>query len=183
MKRDLQEHKYSIRDILQDDVTGFKGAVLAIAEQLSGCTHYGLCPVGLDKEEQQKTWGWFDGSRLQPVMKVKKGKESASPDRSDGFVPDMWDQKFNLRDALKDSISGFGGVVISVNFYSTGCVTYELVANRLDRDGKIGDTVNLDQDRVELVKAYNVKKEKKPHPFRPPSPPCDLGSGCSREVQ
>ena len=58
--------------------------------------------------------------------------------------------KFNNGDVLKDSVTGFTGVVMVCAIYSTGCHHYGLLSQELVK-GKEGDWNWLDQSRLSLV--------------------------------
>ena len=167
MKVDQSNWKFKIRDIVKEDIAGFTGVIQAVSHLETGCTHYGIAPNKLDKTGQIQGWCWFDESRL-----IKTG-------HSKGFSPESWDQQFNMHDVLKDIRSGFIGCVTSINFYATGCITYELLSTKLDRDGKLVDTQNIGQESLVLVKSTPAKKVPKARPAKaekPPSPPCELGA-------
>jgi len=164
-----QKWKFRIRDVVKDDIAGFTGVIQCIAEMESGCTHYGVCATKLSKAGKEQ-WSWFDESRL-----VKTG-------RSKGFSPESWEQQYNLGDRIKDRHTGVEGIIVSMNFYATGCMTYDTQPVQLDRDGKIVDTINIPQERMILVKAAEVKekpapaKDEKTKAKKPPSPPAENGS-------
>ena len=69
--------KFELGDILQDNVTGFKGACLARTEYFTECTHYGLQSQEL-KDGKPIEWEWFDETRLikvegaKPIFKEKR---------------------------------------------------------------------------------------------------------------
>lgn len=58
--------------------------------------------------------------------------------------------KFDMRDTLKDQITGFTGVVVAISFYDTGCTHYGLAAP-MDKDGKVPDWEWFDETRLELA--------------------------------
>jgi len=179
MNRDLKEKKYRMRDVLRDNISGFQGAVQGISEGITGAIHYGLAPYGLTRDGESRQWRWFDESRLEPVM--EDSGTSAYPKRMEGWMPQSWDQQYNLWDKVKDKITDLEGTITSINFYGTGCITYETLPAQLTRDGAVADTNNLDQCRVILV-ARGTVEGPATEEEKPPSPPCDPGSQSSKMI-
>lgn len=70
--------------------------------------------------------------------------------------------KFNMGDKLKDTVSGFVGIVRGQYFYANGCKHYGLAPITLSKDGRIMDHENLDENRLILVKPASKKKIQKP---------------------
>jgi len=67
----LKETKFGMKDVLKDEVSGFKGVVLGISFYDTGCIHYGLAPQQLKSDGSVHDWQWFDESRLVLVKKAK----------------------------------------------------------------------------------------------------------------
>jgi hypothetical protein len=59
--------------------------------------------------------------------------------------------KWDNGDKLKDKITGFEGVVMVIAHYSTGCIHYGLLSEKLNKDGGMDDWLWLDQSRLDLV--------------------------------
>ena len=59
--------------------------------------------------------------------------------------------KWDNGDSLKCKITGFEGVVMVVAYYSTGCIHYGLLSEKLNKDGGMDDWLWLDQSRLDLV--------------------------------
>lgn len=57
----------------------------------------------------------------------------------------------------KDQVSGFEGTAVGYAVYITGCVQVVL-APRVDKDGKLGDSIWFDLSRVELCGFKPVPK-------------------------
>jgi len=64
--------------------------------------------------------------------------------------------KYGMGDELKDPITGFTGIVLSITEHSTGCIHYGLQAQSLDKDGKPGVDCWFDQTRLTPVNAKKV---------------------------
>jgi hypothetical protein len=77
--------KFSLKDILKDRITGYKGEVTSIAFYATGCTHYGISPLKLDKDGKIMDYTWLDESRLVLVKsavsenKEKRGGPECNP--------------------------------------------------------------------------------------------------------
>ena len=59
--------KFNLGDELKDEISGFKGIVVARIEYLTGCEQYQLQPRGLNKEKLPWTSKWFD---VEQIIKV-----------------------------------------------------------------------------------------------------------------
>lgn len=66
------------------------------------------------------------------------------------------DFKYELGDTLRETVTGFKGVVMVRAEYSTGCIHYGLQSSKL-KDGVMQDWYWLDASRLELVKSRKVK--------------------------
>lgn len=62
-----------------------------------------------------------------------------------------------IGDRVKDAITGYVGIVIGVSKWITGCITYGVKAERLDKDGKDMEAVWFDENRLVLVKRGAIK--------------------------
>ncbi len=69
------------------------------------------------------------------------------------------DTKFNMRDELKDTVTGCQGIVVAITIYDTGCTHYSL-QQKQRKDGKVPDWENFDTTRLTLVKKAKVVKTK-----------------------
>ena len=58
--------------------------------------------------------------------------------------------KFEFGDLVKDTVSGFEGIVMVRALYSTGCTHYGLAPEELDKDGKVREWEWFDQSRLKL---------------------------------
>lgn len=85
---------------------------------------------------------------------------------------------------VRDRITGYEGIAISRHDYVYGCVRFTIQSDRLGSDGKVVDTITVDEPQLEVVNAgitsTFTKREDaaprnhgdRPHPERPavPSP-------------
>ena len=79
--------------------------------------------------------------------------------------------KFNMRDELKDEITGCKGIVTGIHFYDTGCTHYSL-QQKVSKEGKVPDWESFDETRLVLVKKAKARKvEKVTSAPRKESPP------------
>lgn len=58
------KNKFTMGDLLKDNVSGFEGVVMAFTFYSTGCIHYGLAPQKLSKEGTLNEGEWLDQSRL-----------------------------------------------------------------------------------------------------------------------
>lgn len=60
--------------------------------------------------------------------------------------------KFGLGDKVKDTVTGYVGIIVSVSFWLNGCVQCGVKAP-IDKDGKVLEAEWFDDQQLELVKA------------------------------
>lgn len=82
--------------------------------------------------------------------------------------------KLKLGDIVRDTITGFKGVVIARTDWLNGCVRMSVQPDRLDKEGKIKGAEVFDVEQLELVKA-GVHA-----PTNPSGGPCDDRKALSR---
>jgi len=66
-------------------------------------------------------------------------------------------KKVKLGDNVKDSVSGFEGVIVSEHTYLHGCVRMTLQP-KVDKDGKLPSTGTFDLPQLKIVKKEVIKK-------------------------
>ena len=70
--------------------------------------------------------------------------------------------KFELGTTVKDTITGFEGLVTRRTQWLNNCNTYGVQPRELDKDGKIRECGNFDEPQLELVeKESPVKSDRK----------------------
>ena len=87
--------------------------------------------------------------------------------------------KFELRDEVKDTITGFAGVITARIQWLNGCVRYMVSSRTRNKDGKtVEDTID-EQQLVYLhpPKAPKVPKEEKKKPGGPFPEPAKFNTG------
>ena len=62
-----------------------------------------------------------------------------------------------LGDKARDIISGFSGIVIARTSWLYGCDRITIQSDKLDKDGKPGESYSFDEQQVELIRANAVK--------------------------
>ena len=58
-----------------------------------------------------------------------------------------------LGDRVRDTISGYEGIVTARSAYLNGCVSFCVAAEKLNKDGAVPDAVWFDEQRIVLCKA------------------------------
>ena len=66
--------------------------------------------------------------------------------------------KVNLGDLVKDSVSGFKGIVVATHNYLNGC-TRVSIQPPVDKDGKLPDALSFDEPQVEVIKPKKAKED------------------------
>jgi len=69
--------------------------------------------------------------------------------------------KFDVGSTVKDTITGFEGVVMARIQWLNNCNTYRVQPRDLDKDGKVQDVQHFDEPQLALVKTKAIKN----HPF------------------
>lgn len=70
----------------------------------------------------------------------------------------MEKEVIDLGDKVKDIVSGFTGVVLSVTKYATGCITYGVSSTKLSVKKTPDDSwVHLESDRFKVIKKQIIK--------------------------
>jgi hypothetical protein len=67
---------FELNTVLRHIHHGFTGVALARTEYATGCCHYGLCPLDLDKEGKSKEWEWFDQQYLEIIQEKKTTRKT-----------------------------------------------------------------------------------------------------------
>jgi len=62
-------------------------------------------------------------------------------------------RKFAMHETVKDTITGFVGMVIGVTEWDNGCVRYIVQSRKLDKDGKPIESQTFDEQNLVSVKA------------------------------
>lgn len=66
----------------------------------------------------------------------------------------------DLGDEVKDKVTGFKGVVTSKTFFLNGCIQVGISAP-LTKDGKMGESWNIDESQIEVTVTKKVKVKEK----------------------
>lgn len=69
----------------------------------------------------------------------------------------MTQPRVQLGDLCRHLITGFTGICIARTEWLNGCWRVNLQPEKLDKDGKIQDTICFDEPEVAVVKAAKVK--------------------------
>ena len=105
-----------------DTITGFKGTIIGLAEYINGIWQVLVKSPNLKDGEPLKGH-WFEEPQLTELSGEINGVQSVVP-------------KFALGQVLKCTVLPISGIVHSITYWLHGCVRYELLLDRLDREGK-----------------------------------------------
>ena len=78
--------------------------------------------------------------------------------------------KFELGQKVKDTVTGFEGIVTGQHQWVTGCATYT-VQPPVDKDGKVPDNRGVDEVSLELLPEERLELETKDDPGGPHDTP------------
>lgn len=81
----------------------------------------------------------------------------------------------NLGDRVRDKVTGFEGIVVCRSEWLQGCVRLSVQPEKLDKEGKVKESVTFDELQLEMVKqrVHNGRQETggpRPDPRRQPDP-------------
>ena len=80
--------------------------------------------------------------------------------------------KINLGDKVKDSVTGFAGIVVAKTEWLHGCIRIMVQPDKLQKDGSLADAVQFDEPQLIMVKPKKVPEGSrltggpKPYPTR-----------------
>lgn len=69
--------------------------------------------------------------------------------------------KIELGSEVKDKFTGYKGIVMGRTEYVTGCNTYGILNQELDKDGNTKDWKWFDEDRLDLIKSKKITMKNK----------------------
>lgn len=64
--------------------------------------------------------------------------------------------RFELGDKVRDRVTEFEGIIVVRSQHLNMCNRYAVQPQGIDKDGKIKDAFNIDEDSLELIKAQAV---------------------------
>lgn len=68
--------------------------------------------------------------------------------------------KYNMRDRVKDTVSGWEGLITVRTEHLNGCLQYCVRKTELDKDGKLQDGEWFDEQQLEKVAAAPSAKQR-----------------------
>ncbi len=66
--------------------------------------------------------------------------------------------KFELGDSVKDTVSGYQGMIVGVTEWLNGCKRYGVQPTKLNKDGKPFDIEWIDEGQLKMVKGGKTSK-------------------------
>lgn len=130
--------------LVKDIVTGYKGVVIGRADFMYGCNRLGVLSETLVNGVPQQAY-WFDEQRMEVVNENKA-------------VP-IQKGKFSLGDEVKDTITGFRGIVSSYSQTISGTKDYGVLSTKMLKDPTEQEQAFF-EGRLVLIKAKDVPVSK-----------------------
>ena len=143
----MSEFKLKLGDEVKDVLSGFQGVITNKSHWLFNMDTYGVKPREL-KDGKPVDSMVFDEERLEIVQ--------------EGVIPHPNDDPeflFNLGDKVRDTISGYEGVVISQTYWLTNCVHYSVQAGKLDDKGEPVKHQHFPEPQLQLIKETEQIKD------------------------
>lgn len=81
--------------------------------------------------------------------------------------------KFELGEEVKETVTGFTGIIMARSEYFTGCVHYGLVSKKLNKEGIPQNYQWFDTERLVRTGKKGIKFGGKPRSGIMPDPPSD----------
>ncbi len=147
---ELRKPAFKMLQTVEDKLSGFSGSIMSITYYQNGAIHYGLGPRSLDDKGGVREWEFFDEKRLKLCEKQIPLEMELTE-----FNP-----KFKFFDILKDSVSGFKGVVLAIANFATGCTQYALGATELKDNTAPEKMTFIDESILDYVSKLNREKPK-----------------------
>lgn len=135
------------RDV-RDRISGFTGIAETRVDYITGCAQYCVTPRAKDNKCQMP--GYFDEGRLEVIGKGIVDEISSFPEVLPKGPP------FGYK--ARDVVTGYEGVVVAALVEITNVWQLGL-APTIDKDGKLGDTVYFNHQRIETLEEIVVSKE------------------------
>jgi len=135
--------------VVVDLLSGLTGALNSKNEKLSGNIQFGIQPMGGGAVMPDTVWVDY-----QTLVIHDSGVSDRVP------APDNT-VTVKLGEAVEDVVSGVKGVATDKVTFINGCVVFG-VQPKVDKDGKLPDTIYLDHKRLKTTNAGVSEDSKKP---------------------
>ena len=137
-------------DIVQDNITGFKGVVTGRTESINICDRITVQPQGLDKEGKVHDSMEFDVTSLTKIGHLE-GHKTVKPKKQD----------IGLKDMVRSVITGFEGVATRRTIWSNGCVYYSVQPLAKEEGSALPKAIGFFDNELEVTKKYEKPVEKR----------------------
>jgi hypothetical protein len=128
-------------DYVKDVVTGFEGIAYARDYHLHGCDRIEVSPTSLDDNGNPKDAFVFDILRLTVI---EKGRMAC-------IEPNAHFSAFTMGAKVKDTITGFEGIIGTRTEIVTGLTLIGIMPTVLSKEGALKDAKVFPAGRVELI--------------------------------
>jgi len=133
---------------VRDNLSGFEGTVTAISDWAFGCIRIKVEPNRLDEKGAPIQNQVFDEQRLDII------------DDKGAIVPDIdADPPIEMGWEVKDSITGFKGIVVCRTTHISGLVIVQVAAEKM-KEGKPVEEQAFEERRLVKIEAKKVKHSK-----------------------
>jgi len=131
-------------------ISGFTGIIDAMSLEHNGNWRYNLVPATNDPSK------FVEGitADMEAIDITDEGIHARSKPPQDSGV--------EINDRVRDKVSGFEGVIVTLTWFFNGCCHARVVSEKLDRDGSITSQPFLVSRLVKLDEHPAKKEPKKP---------------------
>lgn len=138
----IDDIPFELGDVVQDEITGFRGVVIAFAEHITGCDRVGVRPIDRENTGRRGEEEFFYPSQLTAVEDVDPISVEHEP---------QTDMEYEMGEMVRDTISNSTGVITTVTYRLYNCPQVALSATSTDEQTEIEDREWFDVPRVESV--------------------------------
>lgn len=131
--------KFNLGDRIRDTITKIEGVAVSYCFHLNGCQHVEIEPDPIDGKPADAVY--LSEERFELVIAAANPKTAS-----------IADCHIKLGNEVQDTLSGFKGhaTIIMIPLFGVGRIAIE---PKLDKDGKLPDSVFFDEQRVKVITA------------------------------
>jgi len=103
---------FELGDVVEDEISGFRGVVIAIADHLTGCQRIGVRANDTENTARRGDEEFFYPSQLSRVEDADPIEPEHDP---------VTEVNFEMGQKLRDTVTGFEGVVTTISYELHNC--------------------------------------------------------------
>lgn len=136
----IDDIPFELGDVVQDEITGFRGVVIALAEHITGCDRVGVRPIDRDNTAKRGSEEFFYPTQLTAVEDVDSISVEHDP---------QTDMEYALGEYVRDAITGAEGVITTVTYKLYNCPQVSISPTNVNGETEVDDRLWVDIPRIE----------------------------------